>query len=377
MEPSVRVIGSINADMVSVTPRFPELGETIQATSFTSSAGGKGASQAVACSRLTRPRPRSSASSVNPESPPVIVQMVGAVGGRDVHFQALLKPMLEESSVDLSLVTINPDDYTGVSVIIVSSAEGDNRIFFSPGANFSGMQPTAEVIGQALAAPMPDVIVMQGETPIETLVAILRELKRRKSMNIQNGTGAIGVAPEVVFNPAPPPPDDFPEDAFAAVDHLIMNETEADLMAPQPEQLSRVVPDAKDNDPRKQLASYYHKLGVISVVVTLGSKGAWYSVAGANTSAAGNSVSSFTGEIPAASVSQVLDTKAAGDTFVGGYATHIARWRCGAAEPLEELNQGKHRHDLIMSAMERAAKAAARCVERSGAMDSIPWEDEM
>lgn len=297
--------------------------------------------------------------------------MVGAVGGRDVHFQALLKPTLEESSVDLSLVKINQHDYTGVSVIIVSDAEGDNRIFFSPGANFSGMQPTAEVIGQALTAPMPDVVIMQGETPVETLVAILRELKQLKTKNIQNGTGVIGAAPEVVFNPAPAPPDGLPEDAFAAVDHLIMNETEADLMAPQPEQLSRVVPDVKDNDPRKQLASYYHKLGVTSVVITLGSKGAWYSVAGASTSAAGNNASSLTGEIAAARVSQVLDTTAAGDTFVGGYATHIARWW------RREEDQGEQYRDLVVSAITRAAIAAARCVERSGAMDSIPWEDEI
>ncbi|SCO76860.1 related to sugar kinases, ribokinase family [Fusarium oxysporum] len=375
--PTVRVIGSINADIVSVTPRFPDLGETIQATSFTSSAGGKGANQAVACSRLSRPRPRSSTSSANRASPPITIQMVGAVGGRDVHFQALLKPALEESSVDLSLVRINQDDYTGVSVIIVSEAEGDNRIFFSPGANFSGMQPTPDVIGQALATPMPDVIVMQGETPIETLVAILRELKRLKAKNLQNDTGPIGIAPEVVFNPAPAPPGGLPEDVFSVVDHLIMNETEAGLMAPKPEQSLRLVPDAKHNDPRKQFASYYHELGVESVMVTLGSKGLWYSVAGASTRVAGSSVDGFTGEIPAASVSRVLDTTAAGDTFVGGYATHIARGRHIALESSEEQDWMTRRHDLIVSAMTRAAKAAARCVERSGAMDSIPWEDEL
>ncbi|RKK66311.1 hypothetical protein BFJ69_g15514 [Fusarium oxysporum] len=377
MMPMVRVIGSINADMVSVTPRFPDLGETIQATSFTSSAGGKGANQAVACSRLSRPRPLASASFANSASTPTTVQMVGAVGGRDVHFQALLKPALEESSVDLSLVRTNQDDYTGVSVIIVSEAEGDNRIFFSPGANFSGMQPTAEVIGQALATPMPDVIVMQGETPVETLVAILRELKRLKAKNLQNGTGAIRIAPEVVFNPALVPPGGLPKDVFFVVDHLIMNETDAGLMAPKREQSLRLVPHAKHNDPRTQLASYYHKLRVESVIVTLGSKGVWYSVVGASTRVAGNGVDGFTGEIPAASVSRVLDTTAAGDTFVGGYATHIARGRHVAAESSEEQNWMTQRHDLIVSAMTRAAKAAARCVERRGAMDSIPWEDEL
>ena len=52
MAPLIRVIGSLNADMVSVTPRFPEAGETITATSFTTSAGGKGANQE--CGRILR-----------------------------------------------------------------------------------------------------------------------------------------------------------------------------------------------------------------------------------------------------------------------------------------------------------------------------------
>ena len=99
MAPLVRVIGSLNADMVSVTPRFPDPGETITASSYFTSAGGKGANQAVACGRMSRPQPKSDG--LNTQSD-VHVEMVGAVGALDGHFSALLKPTLEKSGVDPS-----------------------------------------------------------------------------------------------------------------------------------------------------------------------------------------------------------------------------------------------------------------------------------
>ncbi|KAL2001342.1 hypothetical protein VTN02DRAFT_1859 [Thermoascus thermophilus] len=371
MAPLIRVIGSLNADMVSVTPRFPEPGETITATSFFTSAGGKGANQAVACGRLSRPRPSSSSS-----QDPVHVEMVGAVGGRDGHFQALLRPTLERSGVDTSRIRTIEDAYTGVAVIVVdSSAGGENRIFFSPGANYSGMQPTPEVVDAGLAAPLPDVIVMQGEIPVETVVAILRALRADREKRRAEGKKGIEAGPEVMYNPAPAPPGGLPEDVYAAVDHLIMNETEAELMAPTRDQLLRVMPAVEGQPPRETVASYFHTLGVTSVVITLGAKGVWYSAADAT--------SRFTHEVPAAPVDQVLDTTAAGDTFVGAYAVRIARWRerrreqGRAGEDLSAEDKRDRYLTVMDEAMRSATRAAARCVERAGAMDSIPWEDEI
>lgn len=85
MAPLIRVIGSLNVDMVSVTPRFPDAGETITASSYFMSAGGKGANQAVASGRASRRESSPGTSAVN-------IEMVGAVGGLDGHFDALLKP---------------------------------------------------------------------------------------------------------------------------------------------------------------------------------------------------------------------------------------------------------------------------------------------
>ncbi|OKL64289.1 hypothetical protein UA08_00542 [Talaromyces atroroseus] len=373
MTPLIRIIGSLNADMVSVTRRFPEPGETITATSFTTSAGGKGANQAVACGRLSRWK--SSATHSASSNEPIRVEMVGAVGGRDAHFQSLLRPTLEQSGLDTARIRTVDEDYTGVAVIIVdSSAGGENRILFSPGANYSGMQAIPDVLSTGLAPPIPDVIVMQGEIPIETVIGILREIAKYKDASGKKG---IEAGPEVMFNPAPAPPGGLPEDVYAAVDHLIMNETEAELMAPKTEELLRVVPAVKGAGLREQVAQYFHKLGVTYVVITLGAKGVWYSACDAGTAIAADGESRFTNEIPAAKVSQVLDTTAAGDTFIGGYATHIARWRERQRQSGHEASK-RERYQVVMDeAMKRAGRASARCVERQGAMDSIPWEDEI
>ena len=47
-QPLVSVIGSLNVDFVTRTPRIPTAGETLAATSFETGFGGKGANQAYA-----------------------------------------------------------------------------------------------------------------------------------------------------------------------------------------------------------------------------------------------------------------------------------------------------------------------------------------
>jgi ribokinase len=381
MAPLIRVIGSLNADMVSVTTRFPDPGETITSSSYFTSAGGKGANQAVACGRLSRPKPASEGLNIQSD---VTVEMVGAVGALDGHFSALLRPTLDKSGVDTSRVRIIEDAYTGVAVIIVdSSAGGENRILFSPGANYTGMQPIPDVLGSALAAPVPDVIVMQGEIPVESVVSILREVAAFKAKNRAVGKRGIECGPDVMLNPAPAPPGGLPEDVYAAVDHLILNETEAELMSPPDEQLLRVVPDAAGMDGNEKVARYFHKLGVSYVLITLGAKGVWYSATDGGTTGPSDGVRRFTNEIPAAPVSQVLDTTAAGDTFVGAYAVKVARWReqrrVDGKAGLDLVEAEKpYRYQTVMDeAMRLAARASARAVERQGAMDSIPFENEL
>lgn len=327
MAPLIRVIGSLNADMVSVTPRFPNAGETITASSYFTSAGGKGANQAVACGRQSRTKPRPNAPSTESREP-VKVEMVGAVGALDGQFEALLKPTLEGSGVDASRVRSIPDAYTGVAVIIVdSSAGGENRILFSPGANYGGMKASKEVFDMGLIPPIPDMIVMQGEIPVDSLIGILRDVGAWKKKARAEGKKGIEAGPDVLINPAPAPPGGLPEDVYQAVDHLNLNESEAELMTPPKEQLVKVVPEAEELSGKEKVARYFHKIGVTYVIITLGANGVWYSAADAGTSGPADGVKRFTNEVPASKVSEVIDTTAAGDTFVGTYSVEVARWR--------------------------------------------------
>ncbi|KAJ5416598.1 uncharacterized protein N7487_000148 [Penicillium crustosum] len=353
MTPLIRVIGSLNADMVSVAPRFPDPGETITSSSYFTSAGGKGANQAVACGRMSRAKPTGTTNSTSD----VNVEMIGAVGAMDGHFSSLLKPTLERSGVDPSRVKVIDNAYTGVAVIIVdSSAGGENRILFSPGANYDGMQPTPEVLGMALAAPVPDVIVMQGEIPVDTVIGILRDIAAYKAKSRAAGKCGIECGPDVMLNPAPAPPG---------------------------EQLLRTVPEADGLDGKEKVARYFHKLGVSYILITYGAKGVWYSAADGGSSGPSDGVQRFTNEIPAAPVSRVLDTTAAGDTFVGAYAVRVARWReqrRGEGKAGQDVadDEKAYRYKTVMDeAMRLAALASARAVERQGAMDSIPFEDEI
>ncbi|EEP79111.1 enoyl-CoA hydratase/carnithine racemase [Uncinocarpus reesii 1704] len=381
MPATIRVIGSLNADMVTVTPRFPGPGETLTASSFTTSAGGKGANQAVACGRLSRPDPRSSSASPDETAPPIHIEMIGAVGGLDAHFPTLLQPTLERSGVDISRIRQIRDAHTGVAVIIVdSSADGENRILFSPGANYAGMQPTAEVLDLALAGrPRPDVLVVQAEIPLETVIAVLRGVGRqRKEEEEENEQGA-GMM-EVVFNPAPAPEGGLPVDVYGAIDHLIMNETECEIMAPGE---LRGIPEVEER--RRQIARYFHGLGVRYVVVTLGAQGVWYSAGDAGGKAQEDAQGWIrcVNQVPAAKVDKVVDTTGAGDTFVGGYAVQIARWReqrRAAGKGIDDMTDDERReryHKGIEEAIRWAVRASAQCVQRQGAMDSIPWQNEI
>src|SRR2546423_675055 len=54
---TISVIGGLVMDLVTVTERMPQWGETVHATSFTKHVGGKGANSAVAAYRASRTNP--------------------------------------------------------------------------------------------------------------------------------------------------------------------------------------------------------------------------------------------------------------------------------------------------------------------------------
>lgn len=338
-KPLIQVIGSLHLDFVTTTPRCPSAGETLQATRFDINAGGKGANQAAACGR---------AAFTTKDDQDVKVEMIGAVGKDDPYFASLLRPALEGSGVSTSKVREVEGTTTGSATIIVDEgAGGENRILFVPGAGFKGMDDPQEVLNRSSGdGATPDVVVLQGEIPRNTVFSILEHF------NASSTT-------QVVFNPAPVWPEGIPARALKGLAALIVNETECTLlinsMISQGQQI-KAVENAADltHDNLAQVSADFHKrLSIKAVIVTLGSKGVFYSVS-----------SGQKGLIPAEKVDKVVDTTAAGDTFVGYLTAEIARANARGIKT-EEFD--------IAAACQKANHAAAQCVTRAGAMQSIPF----
>jgi ribokinase len=152
---TITVLGSLNVDMVTVTPRVPDGGETLQAKSFETGWGGKGANQAVAAARTSRKKDSPSESSIR-------VRMVGAVGD-DVFGPQMIKSMTEDG-IDMSGVQTLSGHKTGVAVILVEE-NGENRILFTAGANFA-LNGDDELVGRN---EYGHVAVFQLETPLDVV----------------------------------------------------------------------------------------------------------------------------------------------------------------------------------------------------------------
>lgn len=147
-----------------------------------------------------------------------------------------------------------------------------------------------------------------------------------------------------MFNPAPALP--IPESAYKDIDTLVMNESEAHILSGESgsEKSADLTP----------LLSHFLKLGVRdAVIITLGGAGVMYATA-----------SGKQGKVAAKKV-QVVDTTAAGDTFLGAYAAKKAQHVGGRGEFEYE------------AALEFATMAAGKTVERKGAMAAIPRLDEL
>ena len=317
-KPTITVIGSLNTDLITRTTRLPAAGETLLSSSYDTGRGGKGANQAVACARLSRPKSSNEA--------PCTVDMIGAVG--DDMFGRELINGLAGDGVGVEGIRVKEGEKSGVAVIIVEEGSGENTILMSPNANYA-LRPSDF---ERLPDPVPAVMVLQLEIPLET---VLRVLKLASEKDV-----------EVLLNPAPA--QKLPAEAYAAVHHLIVNETEASIIT--------------DTTGQEQSWALWGEhverligLGVRHVLITLGAEGVIY------IDSKLQRVLQVLGEKVA-----VVDSTGAGDTFVGAYAGMLA-------------TSGKEHRDFphMMHLVAFANRAAAKTVQRKGVQSAIPWRDEV
>jgi ribokinase len=295
MQAKVVIVGSLNMDLVTRAPRLPRAGETLAGQSFVTVPGGKGANQAVAAARLG-----------------ASVAMIGCVGD-DAYGEQLRAALLAEG-VDCQAVTPVTGESTGVALIVVDDSS-QNAIVIVAGGNG---HVTASVVDSFDALlSQAEVIICQLEVPLDTVGHVL---KRGHELG-----------KTVILNPAPAS-GPLPPQWFAWIDYLIPNESEATALTGLPVD-STASADAA--------ASALLAAGVSKVIVTLGEQGALFAS------------KSRSEHFPAPKV-QPIDTTAAGDTFVGGFAAALA--------------DGKSESDAIRFGQ----VAAALSVTRSGAQPSIP-----
>ena len=232
------------------------------------------------------------------------VAMVGCVGQDD--FGRTLRSALTEDGVDVTHVR-EAATSTGVAVVMVDD-EGENRITIIPGAN--------DRVEADPAIPSGRFLLLQCEVPMAEVV---------RAAQIMRAKGAT-----VVMNPAPV--CSLPDALWPLVDILVMNEIEAAELS------DRVVTDPAS---ASAAATSLRKRGPSTAIVTLGSQG----VVVADDAGCRH--------FPAPAV-QVVDTTAAGDTFIGAMCAALV-----AGQAMDE-------------AVTRGIQAATICVTRPGAQASIP-----
>lgn len=278
-KPHVVVVGSLNTDLVCRVPRHLVPGETSAGLSFDEFAGGKGLNQAVAAARLGAQ-----------------VAMVGRVGTDD--YGDRLRTTLAEAGIEASKVWRDPAG-TGLAIIMVSEATGDNIIAILARAN--GQLSPIDVEAAEPALRRADVLLLQLEVPLATT---------QRAAELARAAGT-----RVILNPAPAQP--LSREVLSLCDIVTPNESEA----------ARLTGIAVEDDAGvRAAAEALRAQGASVVVMTLGARGVY---------ALGPE-----GElrVPTFPV-KAVDTTAAGDAFSGGLAYGLAsgltlsealRWGCAA-----------------------------------------------
>ena len=288
--------GSINVDHIYRVCDFVRPGETLPSNSYNRVLGGKGANQSIALAKAG-----------------LDVNHIGRISKTDTWIQEKLL----DYGVSTQLIQ-TVDEPTGHAIIQVSD-KGENAIILFGGANQTHSEDS---IRDALKqCSQGDYLLLQNEC---NLTQFVLELAKEQGMT-------------VVFNPAPMT-EDVKKLSLDSVDYLIVNEIEAEQLLNNPS-LNGDEPEAL----LKQLRQTYPN---VNIVMTLGSKGVLY----------GDKTQII--QLDAKKV-EVVDTTAAGDTFVGYFMQQII-----TGKPVE-------------TALKVATEASAITVQNLGASDSIPDIDTL
>ncbi|WEV64709.1 ribokinase [Bifidobacterium sp. ESL0732] len=295
----ILVIGSFMTDLVFRSHEFVREGETVTGLSFNRFPGGKGANQAVAAARSGAE-----------------VTMMGKLGKDDFGEEQIAS--LQASGIDHHAVLFTDEAVSGVGNPQLDD-HGRNRIVIIPGAN--SLFTPVEIEHMESLIEDNDIIVLQLEIPLETVYRAIEIAHRRDKT--------------IILNPAPAQRIDAKHASM--VNWIVPNEHEA-------ETLSGIRVDSLQSAERA--SEKLMRQGFGNVVITLGSHGSFYKTADAE-----DKIDAF--EVNA------VDSTAAGDEFIGAFASQIAK------------------DSDISNALVYSSAASALAVTKLGAQASLPTSQEI
>lgn len=270
------VLGGANLDQIARAPRLPGRGETLLATGYHESPGGKAANLASAAASWG-----------------ALVRFVGRVG--EDGFGEVLLEAWRDAGVDVRHVHRDPAG-TGLGIVFMDDA-GQYQTIVVPRANAAlAARDIAELPTDAWEGI--DLVALALEAPADATLAAARAAGERGLPLVLNAAPAEGMS----------------DDLWPLVTHLVVNEHEAAL-------LTGLMVDDRDGA-SAAAAALLARLDVAragAVVVTLGADGAVLVEPGRALV-----------HVPAPTVA-ARDTLGAGDTFVGVFAAEVA-----AACPLDQ-----------------------------------------
>lgn len=277
-EKKLLVVGSFTTDFNIRVPHFPQPGETIAGSQFSTNPGGKGANQAYGAAKLGGQ-----------------VKMIGCLGA-DYFGQVIIENM-QSVGVDMAGVKSIPGVASGIAMIDIDDV-GQNAISLAPNAN---SELTFDMVKEGWQTYQGDfdIILMQFETPYEVM---------KQTAKLGKEQGKL-----VIVNPAPA--REIDAEFLAAIDILAPNETETSILTGMP---------VGTRDECVAAAKHLQEMGIRHVILTLGERGSLVLDAAGQVE--------FVEPFPI----KAVDTTGAGDAFLASFCVALA----GRASLVEAARQG-------------------------------------
>ncbi|KAM0791988.1 hypothetical protein ACM66B_007101 [Microbotryomycetes sp. NB124-2] len=348
--PNVLVRGSINIDEYFEVDHIVKPGETISSNDFSRRAGGKGANQAVAAAKAG--------------AKSVLAACIGQDG-------TWLLDTLKGFGVETGAITVSNEEPTGRAVIQLT--KDDNSIVLMKGANFATTFSDELVVNHLSKASF---LLLQNEIPMQKTLDCFRRAQERGVVTVFNPSPMMTLAQAKVL-------------PLFELDWLIVNQGEAreiyklyeEIVMDDSSVYGRPSDDFDVGPLDDEQAEAVQRLSTLlanvtlsdinltGIVMTMGSEGSVVFLNPHGLAGEGDFYGPKMWRIPAGKlVNPVRNTTGAGDCFTGYFVTMLGM----LSEDPRRPTKGN-----VKSALQVASQAAAMCVEKDGAMESMPSLDEV